>query len=164
MPHDIRSFEERFWDKVQKTKSCWLWTGHRNRNGYGCGIRNHYKRILAHRASWIINCGEIPNGKLVLHKCDNPPCVNPEHLFIGTYRDNNIDMYKKGRGTQGAKQGSKNINSKLTEEDVKFIKNNWQKSNRWNKPQNSIDNLAKRFNVSKHTIRNIIYNNSWNHV
>lgn len=88
----------RFSRSVEKTDTCWLWTGRTIRDGYG-SIRNKGKRLLAHRVSWEIHHGEIPNGLFVLHKCDNPPRVNPDHLFLGTKRDNNIDMSIKERAT-----------------------------------------------------------------
>jgi len=91
--------EKRFWGKVQKTDSCWIWTGGTNGHGYGSLVIDHTgnHRIYAHRLSWIIHYGEILNGLQVLHKCDNPLCVNPEHLFLGTQKDNMDDMMAKGR-------------------------------------------------------------------
>ena len=93
---------ERFFEKVEKTDSCWLWTGYRNpvgpKGNYGI-IRSDTKRtmIKAHRASWEIHNGPIPDDACVLHKCDNPPCVNPDHLFLGTQRSNWYDMLEKRR-------------------------------------------------------------------
>lgn len=91
---------ERFWSKVQKTDSCWLWKGAKNQFGYGffrLGSRNE----VAHRVSYNWIKGEIPSGLLVLHTCDNPSCVNPDHLFIGTHSDNMRDMYRKKRHKGG---------------------------------------------------------------
>lgn len=85
-----------------KKTGCWLWTGSITTCGYG-QINIKYKRYLAHRLSWNVHNGAIPKGFFVCHKCDNPPCVNPDHLFIGTHRDNMQDMLKKGRHVQARK-------------------------------------------------------------
>lgn len=91
----MTSTEARFWAKVDKTGDCWVWTAATNPKGYGQfyveGMR------LAHRVSWILAHGPIPDDLCVLHRCDHPPCVNPAHLFLGTYADNNHDRDAKGR-------------------------------------------------------------------
>ena len=86
---------KRFWSKVKKTDACWLWTGTINHK-YGA-IRIAYRAWRAHRVAWVIANGNIPKGMNVLHRCDNPPCVNPKHLFLGSQRDNLIDCIRKGR-------------------------------------------------------------------
>src|SRR5258708_5631071 len=101
---------ERFWEKVRKTQSCWLWTGaHKNgRWPYGVlGGPGDDSPRLAHRVSWELHHGPIPAGMNVLHKCDNPPCVRPAHLFLGTFADNTADMVKKGRAKGGRPIGTK---------------------------------------------------------
>jgi HNH endonuclease len=90
----------RFWRKVNQTGACWIWGGAINNKGYGCigsGGRGR-TNLLAHRVSWEINKGQIPDDMIVMHICDNPPCVNPEHLRLGSMRDNQKDMMTKGRG------------------------------------------------------------------
>lgn len=87
---------DRFWRKVNKTETCWLWTGYIEKRGYG-RFGYNYKTIEAHRMSWIIANGEIPEGMIICHECDNPSCVNPDHLFLGTHKDNTWDMVDKGR-------------------------------------------------------------------
>lgn len=87
----------RFWGKVKKGKTCWEWSGAKIPKGYGqLGFLG--KHTYAHRVSWELCFGKIPQGLCVLHKCDNPPCVNPKHLFLGTIADNNRDMFRKNRG------------------------------------------------------------------
>lgn len=93
--------KDRFWSKVVKTDTCWIWigAGSTSKKGYGQirlpGAKG--RQTSAHRVSWILHRGEIPIGLDVLHKCDNPPCVNPDHLFLGTNQDNVNDKVSKGR-------------------------------------------------------------------
>lgn len=90
--------EERFWAKVVKTEGCWKWTAKRDRNGYGRFSPNgQYSQTVAHRFSWELHNGPIPEGMLVCHHCDNPECTNPSHLFLGTPQDNMDDKVRKGR-------------------------------------------------------------------
>lgn len=93
----------RFWKRVRKTRSCWLWTGRKNRHGYGTtrrGGRGRGTQMLAHRLSWELRFGPIPGGLCVLHKCDVPACVRPSHLFLGTRRDNAMDCKQKNRNNR----------------------------------------------------------------
>ncbi len=85
-----------FWDSLDKTGDCWLWTGNTNAEGYGA-TGYHGKAWGTHRLAWYLTNGEIPAGMLVCHKCDCPPCCNPDHLFIGSYKDNVSDSQNKGR-------------------------------------------------------------------
>ena len=93
---DTLIYMDRFWDKVDKTGECWIWTASKNKKGYGrFGFGSRAQ--LAHRVSWLLSNGEIPDGMLACHTCDNPPCVNPSHLWLGTQKDNVVDMSSKGR-------------------------------------------------------------------
>jgi hypothetical protein len=89
---------DRFWKKVIKGKEdeCWLWIGVINKGGYG-RISIKEKSILIHRFSYELHKGKIPNGLYVLHSCDNPPCCNPKHLWLGTLSENTQDMWNKNR-------------------------------------------------------------------
>lgn len=92
----------RFFDKIKKTRSCWVWIAAKRKTGYGC-FKHRGKVLDSHRISWTLEKGDIPKGKWVLHKCDNPICVRPSHLFLGTPRDNVLDMIAKGRWTPAMK-------------------------------------------------------------
>ena len=112
---------EIFWGRVNKAAAggCWVWTGYRQKFGHGAmGYRDpvrggrSVKTILAHRYSWELVNGPVPEGLCVLHRCDNPPCVNPEHLFLGTRSDNGKDMWRKGRGkSEGRRRKVRSVES-----------------------------------------------------
>ena len=122
-PHKRIPLSERFWEKVDKTETCWNWTSALNRKGYG-HIWNGTKAIAAHRASWEMHNGPIPDGMFVCHHCDNPRCVRPDHLFVGTATDNLRDMHSKGRGNQ-SRPRARNPRAKLTEAQVAEIRHRY---------------------------------------
>ena len=118
-----------FFDKIEKTETCWLWTGAIVSGGYG-NFNLYGKFWPAHRLMWVISNGDIPLDKCVLHKCDIRKCVNPDHLFIGTRKDNADDMVKKGR--QRGHKWDKNGRAKLTRSQVKELRVNVTKYNQRN--------------------------------
>ena len=96
--------EERFWSKVDRSggpDACWPWLAGRGKNGYGWFRSASGDQRGAHRSSWELSIGPIPPGLCVCHSCDNPPCVNPAHLWLGTHTDNNVDKMVKGRASKG---------------------------------------------------------------
>lgn len=153
----IKTDEERFWERIIKTESCWLWTGHKVRKGYG-GVSFRGKDMRAHRVSWIIHNGEIPDGLHVCHKCDNPACVNPDHLWLGTNHENRLDSMRKGRTHGGRFLGVLHPSHKLTEEDVLEIRFLYSSGSY----QQQL--LGLMFGVDFTTIGDIVRLKSWKHL
>jgi hypothetical protein len=134
---------ESFWKKVKRGRGCWLWLGAvRTRDGYG-GFTLCGKKYSTHRISWMYSFGEIPKDMCVLHHCDNPLCVRPSHLFLGTLSDNMIDMTKKERHPC----------RKLNRRQVNLI--------RWVGDSITQQNLGKIFGVSQSQVKNILRYKQW---
>lgn len=137
---------------------CWYWFGCTDEIGYGRLV--HYKgENKAHRISWLLFKGDIPKGLKVLHKCDIRNCVNPDHLFLGTQKENVQDMFKKGRQhSNRAPEGERNHMSKLTEEKVKSIRDLHSKGTITQKA------LSAMFNVSPMTICRVVNKKLWRNI
>lgn len=154
--------EQRFWKKVIKkgNDECWLWTGSINSSEYKYGrIGVNGKNELAHRVSWILTYGNIPEEMNVLHKCDNPQCVNPNHLFLGTHQDNMDDMINKGRDNHDPED---NGCAKLTWDMVRDIRKIYDidpEIKRYGKWHNLI--LANDYGISEGQVGRILNNKSW---
>ncbi len=134
----------RFWDKVEKTEGCWLWTAARQARGMRYGVFGAGgKTFSAHRFSYALNVGPIPDAAHVLHRCDNPICVRPAHLFLGDHAINNADMRDKGRSAR-----------KLNPERVIEIR-------RSNLPSRV---LAEKYGVSQHMIMRVLHRKAWMHI
>lgn len=152
----------RFWDKVIKTENCWVWIGNRNNYGYGIqALGKGNQRALAHRTSYEMHKGPIPEGKHVCHTCDHTWCVNPEHLFTGTRSDNMTDCVNKGRHVShthpGYVRGSKNGRTKLSEEDVINIVK-MRKEGAYQRE------IAAKFNIHQTNVSRIFCKRTWTHV
>ena len=159
--------EQRFWEKVQKTDSCWLWTGSKRNKGYGAFVFVRNGEVVqgrAHRYSYELLNGEIPDGLFVLHHCDVPACVNPDHLFLGTNKDNVDDMVKKGRHVAGGtyqkgnyEKGENHHAAKITARTVLEIRKDRESGM-------SFSRLSKKYNLSAGYIFRIVKRTAWSHV
>lgn len=170
------SVVDRFWRYVQKTSTCWIWTGGRNKQNYGrIGVSG--RMVPAHRVSWELHNGAIPNGLFVCHTCDNPPCVNPTHLWLGTTTDNARDMAAKGRQAfqrdpsraargirngnythpESRPKGERHHRAKLTDDDVRAIRIARTGGQ-------TIRSIAADYDVTEATIKRIVYRKNWKHI
>jgi hypothetical protein len=160
MPRHLRRIPliDRFFRHLgRKTATgCILWAGGTNRKGYGqLGSGGKYAPVIgAHRASYELFVGHIPDDLHVLHRCDNPPCVNPTHLFLGTNADNKADSVAKGRHRKGERPTC----TKLTEADVLAIRERYRRGGV------SHRQLAKEYGVAHAQIGNLLRGTSWKHV
>jgi len=140
----------RFWAKVQvgSPEECWLWTAYTDRDGYGrFSVRG--RKLRAHRVAVRLD-GRYPTGKIVRHTCDNPGCVNPSHLQLGTQRENMRDRDERGRQPRGARNGQ----SRLSRDDVKAIR-------RDDRPAKE---LAARYDTTASNVREIRTRRTWRHL
>lgn len=148
-------FVERFTAKYVKDESgCWVWTASTAGKGYGqIKVPSQRRQVYAHRVAYELSKGPIPIGRLVCHTCDNPKCVNPDHLFLGSAKDNLQDMKRKDRHLRG----DRNAKAVLTESQVREIRGLSDTGYRQHE-------LAKRFGVSQMTISRIVRGERWTHV
>ena len=169
----LAQLAKKFWLWVDKRgeDQCWVWTGRLTRDGYGeidvHGMTRH--SMLAHRAAWIVCSGTIPDGLLVCHKCDNRPCCNPRHLFLGTHQDNSRDMVEKGRSPRGEKSGwrlhperfpvgSEVYNAKLSEDQVTAMRKDFSLDGV------QIKTIAAKYGISHQHAGDIVHGKKWKHV
>jgi hypothetical protein len=144
-----------FWPKVQKGEGCWLWQAS-TAQGYGL-VQFEGRKQKAHRVSYMLRVGEIPADKpCVLHSCDNPSCVNPDHLFVGTKKDNTQDMLRKGRDRHNPNSaGERNGRAVLVRADVETLRS------RYAVGDGSYASLAQEYGVTKGCIRDIVKKRTW---
>lgn len=164
-------FLVRFWKFVDRTGTCWIWTGPKTGNGYGA-IREDYpsrKQVAAHRASWVVHFGMIEPGFLICHHCDTPLCVRPDHLFIGTTQDNSDDKIAKGRDARGGQhgrrlhperypRGSAVTGARLTDDAVRTMRHRYADGGM------TLGGLGREYGISKQTVWKIVRGLAWAHV
>lgn len=146
---------DRFWRKVSRTDNdddCWLWTGSKDGGNYGVFFLQE-RNQKAHRASWLLHYGAIPDRTFVLHRCDNPSCVNPKHLFLGSHIDNMQDMARKGRSTKGERSATAKLTETQIEQVFKLRKHGWL-----------IKDIAIHLGVGKTCIQSLLAGTSWTHL
>ncbi|MFV0576030.1 MAG: HNH endonuclease signature motif containing protein [Vibrio sp.] len=170
---DVEALKKRFLEKTEMSENgCLIWKAGKTRKGYGyfsignsrtCDGKRINSMKQSHRVSYELFIGEIPkmeghHGACILHKCDTPSCVNPDHLFVGTNAENVKDMDRKGRRVTVVSQGESSPHAKLTEKEVLFIYNSAKnKTIKQNK-------LAIMFGVSTATISSIVMGRNWSHL
>jgi hypothetical protein len=148
---------DHFWARVTKTEGCWEWSGPRNRGGYGYPWIGNGHHRLAHRVSWELTNGRVAGDLLVLHHCDNPSCVRPDHLYLGTSTDNNRDALKRGRNRFGDNRGEKNSWALVTEAEVIDIRAAYDRG------ELGIS-IAVRMGLKASTVRAILRRENWKHI
>lgn len=157
---------DRFWARVDKNGPvhpvygvCWLWIGPPNTRGYG-QFMVAGKTLRAHRYSYELNCGEVPKGAGVLHKCDVRLCVNPSHLFVGDNAVNQADKVAKGRQARG--EG--NAAAELSDDQIREIRRRYRLKRNYHDPVNGQNALAREFRTSQANISLIVRGEAWKHV
>ena len=150
--------DKALWERIDQSggpDACWIWKGAKSPLGYGrLKIQTKYKVKVwsPHRLAYELTYSPIPPDLIVCHRCDVPSCCNPKHLFLGTYKDNTHDAYLKGRLIKGSKQ----VNAKLTEEQVAQI--------RTMRASMTLKVIAERFNISISSVSQIALRKQWKHV
>lgn len=146
-------YKKKFWKNVDKTRACWIWLGPKVGRGYG-KVKFDGKTQRAHRVVWEWTNGPIPDGMYVCHRCDNPACVRPDHLFVGTPAENVHDMHQKNRYPRGEARKR----AKLTAVMVIEIRS------RYEPRKITVKTLAKEYGVDPALIHRIIQRKAWKHV
>jgi hypothetical protein len=153
----MNKLEETFWHNVQITDDCWLWTAGKT-NGYGELYDNgNHIHIYAHRFSYQLFFGSVPDGLFVCHHCDNPGCVNPMHLFCGTNADNMADMVTKGRSNFTGAKGERNRHAKLVASQVITLRQDRLSGL-------SIKELANIYAIGRSDVSKILLGQRWKHL
>ena len=151
-PRSVRPFES----NLDKSGDCWVWTGRTNQQGYGRYTYRREKSVAAHRFAWEQVHGPIPKGMVVCHKCDNPPCCNPDHLFIGTPADNVRDCIAKGR--KAITRGEAHPAAKVTESDV------IESRRKYSVEGVTCQKLGESYGLKAGSIYSIVSRENWRHI
>lgn len=155
--NDLVNFFESKLDKTSNPNGCWIYTGNLDCYGYGrINAKGIGITIKTHRLSWIINRGPLTSEEFMCHRCDNPPCCNPDHLFIGDNSSNFKDMWRKNRGH--ICRGETHPTAKLSDGNVIAIKQFWKTG------EFTQQSLGDKFGVSQAMISNIVHGKSWTHL
>lgn len=152
-PEITEKITARFWSKVKKTPTCWLWTDKLSKNGYGTFKVISHVSEYSHRISWILHRGKIPKGLFVCHRCDVRNCINPKHLWLGTQKQNNQDMWVKGRNARGENHGR----AKLSENDIVEIRQKCVY-------RKGVGKLAKEYGINRGYLHFIVNKGVWKNV
>lgn len=155
-----RPVEERFWEKVDRTDGCWNWVAAISHGWYGSFCVEKGKTIVAHKFSWELANGPVPDGMKVCHSCDNPRCVRVDHLFLGTQAENLLDMSKKGRRARGhslSHKGESHPMSSLTDELVTEARDRHAEGE-------NVADLAIEMKVSKSAMKKAVHGHTWKHL
>lgn len=177
-----KTLEQRFWEKVDRTGACWIWTACKAPNGYGRFCAANSQHDYAHRVCYLLTHGAIPEGKEICHSCDNPSCVNPAHLFAWTHAQNMADRNAKGRTSKGERHplfkpdkqprqrrippelhkprygAVMSRPQKLTPEKVREIRLKHVKMGLGPRP------LAREYGLNRKTVQRILKGELWKHV
>lgn len=151
-----RNTPERFWRRVDQAGDCWVWTGSKTPHGYGT-VRWSGDRLYSHRLAYTLANGPIPDGMFVCHRCDNPPCVRPDHLWLGTNADNIADRHQKGRTRTSPPFGENASTSKLRAVEVIALREAHAAGA-------TLEALARRYGVHHNTVQAIVVGKNWRSV
>lgn len=158
------TWEAAFWAKTNRSGECWVWTGRRNPKGYGLAWNrarltgNRRADEGAHRIAWVLINGPIPAGLCVLHRCDNPPCIRPDHLWLGTKADNSADMKAKGRTYRPTWIGAAVPTAKITDVIASEIRRKYATGSV------TQAELARQYGLTPPTVSAVITRRTWRHV
>ena len=155
MVYVYNNIDDRLCAYIRKTPTCWIWVGHKNEHGYGIITNENKKQVKAHRFIYEQTYGAIPPKMNALHKCDNPACVNPQHIYLGTQKDNVRDMMERNRGGYKAMGGDDHPNRKITMDKANEIRRLWSLGGVFQRE------LGEKFGISQAVVSKILRGQAW---